>query len=418
MVLVSHLHAAFIVMVIYLFHVSRNLTSIYYAVLGLVLLCFSFSVFCNAKRIKLTPLVCVLFVFVILCWVYVTLISVSHSDVYGAELVGVIRFWAAIPLLAVAAVLSRTSIEVPMRIVSVFFVFAALSYVWQYYFGAIGWFAEASERAGGDRFASLAGSLTAYGVMVGVPTLAALFFFKGLARLLIFLVLTLGALMSLQKAALANVVIAVLFSAWLGMVRWKTLMMAFFTAMLIVVFLIGSGVQEWGGNVSRQLIGAVTFNTEISTDVSFFDSVWDRLTDLPSEALGFYMEHIVFGAGVFGGAGALGYPHYPMPHNGLVEVISIFGVLVGGFIDLLLLFMFFFSMIGLLLRCKVVGSEVGFLYSAYAIWFINYLFSGGGLFHPVGALIFWLVVFRILALGRDGRMHSNTPGSSCSAHGE
>ena len=47
---------------------------------------------------------------------------------------------------------------------------------------------------------------------------------------------------------------------------------------------------------------------------------------------------------------------------------------------------------------KIAGYKLGFLCSAFIIWFVNYVFSGGGLFHPVGAALFWLVVFRFLYL--------------------
>ncbi|MEN1677475.1 hypothetical protein AAIH03_34515, partial [Pseudomonas aeruginosa] len=54
-------------------------------------------------------------------------------------------------------------------------------------------------------------------------------------------------------------------------------------------------------------------------------------------------------------------------------------------------------------RRKTACTELGFLCSAFIIWFVNYVFSGGGLFHPVGAALFWLVVFRFLYILRRKR---------------
>ncbi|HFF2065219.1 TPA: hypothetical protein ACGBF3_005917, partial [Pseudomonas aeruginosa] len=108
--------------------------------------------------------------------------------------------------------------------------------------------------------------------------------------------------------------------------------------------------------------------------------------------------------GVFGGGGVLGYAQYPMAHNGIVELLCIYGFIFGGLAVLLLLLLFVYSVFLLVFRRrKIACTELGFLCSAFIIWFVNYVFSGGGLFHPVGAALFWLVVFRFLYLLRRKR---------------
>lgn len=93
-----------------------------------------------------------------------------------------------------------------------------------------------------------------------------------------------------------------------------------------------------------------------------------------------------------------------MAHNGIVELLCIYGFIFGGLAVLLLLLLFVYSVFLLVFRRrKTACTELGFLCSAFIIWFVNYVFSGGGLFHPVGAALFWLVVFRFLYILRRKR---------------
>ncbi|EIU5573934.1 hypothetical protein EGJ90_24860 [Pseudomonas aeruginosa] len=242
--------------------------------------------------------------------------------------------------------------------------------------------------------------------MVGVPALASLFYLKGWARVVCFFLLCLGAMLSLQKAALANIVIVLFFAYWLKLIKKTYLFFTFLLAGLgLSVFFLadfGAGSLE---TVHRLIVGLLTSDSSVSQDVPFFESIFDRVTALPLETLSFYgSEILVLGAGVFGGGGVLGYAQYPMAHNGIVELLCIYGFIFGGLAVLLLLLLFVCSVFLLVFRRrKTACTELGFLCSAFIIWFVNYVFSGGGLFHPVGAALFWLVVFRFLYILRRKR---------------
>ncbi|WP_179196097.1 hypothetical protein [Pseudomonas aeruginosa] len=393
---------ALVLLFVFLFHILRNLSGAYYLVLAGFCGLFFLLFINNWRDIKYSALG----IFVIFFWTYASLVSVLWFDLYGDYSIGIFRLWASLPLLFVAMVLARDNLKVPMQLISFFFSLAALSFLWQYVFGPIEWFAEASERAGGARFASLVGSLTAYGVMVGVPALASLFYLKGLARVVCFFLLCLGAMLSLQKAALANIVIVLFFAYWLKLIKKTYLFFTFLLAGLgLSVFFLadfGAGSLE---TVHRLIVGLLTSDSSVSQDVPFFESIFDRVTALPLETLSFYgSEILVLGAGVFGGGGVLGYAQYPMAHNGIVELLCIYGFIFGGLAVLLLLLLFVYSVFLLVFRRrKTACTELGFLCSAFIIWFVNYVFSGGGLFHPVGAALFWLVVFRFLYILRRKR---------------
>ncbi|HCE6605489.1 TPA: hypothetical protein NH071_000954 [Pseudomonas aeruginosa] len=292
---------ALVLLFVFLFHILRNLSGAYYLILAGFCGLFFLLFINNWRDIKYSALG----IFVIFFWTYASLVSVLWFDLYGDYSIGIFRLWASLPLLFVAMVLARDNLKVPMQLISFFFSLAALSFLWQYVFGPIEWFAEASERAGGARFASLVGSLTAYGVMVGVPALASLFYLKGWARVVCFLLLCLGAMLSLQKAALANIVIVLFFAYWLKLIKKTYLFFTFLLAGLgLSVFFLadfGAGSLE---TVHRLIVGLLTSDSSVSQDVPFFESIFDRVTALPLETLSFYgSEILVLGAGVFGGGG-------------------------------------------------------------------------------------------------------------------
>lgn len=384
--------AALIVMVVYLFHITRNITPLYFLLLGGAIVTYFYLSICNSVKAKVEPLIFV----VLMVWLYASFISVAERELYGDPAVGLVRLWTSIPLVFVALTLSKGHGVVASKTIAIFFACAALSFVWQYSFGAIDWFAESSERAGGTRFASLAGSLTAYGTLVGFPVLVVLVYFPTAWKWSLFLLLTLGALMSLQKAAIVNVIIALLIACWLGAIRTRTVVLGTLVAMIGSLATLLLYAQPDGGVVARFIVGLLTSDSSISADVPLFESILDRVASLPAEALSFHGNEVTaLGAGVFGGGGALGYPEIPMAHNGLVEIIAIFGYFVGGAMVVSLLALLGFSALRLMRRPSSSGTsmDTDFLCGAYVIWFVNYLFSGGGLFHPIGAAIFWLIVF-------------------------
>lgn len=391
---------------LYLFHILRNLTVAYLGLLGATLFIFFSLLIAHRDKFRLNPILLI----ASFSWIFGTLLTFIHSAEYGDPAVGVFRLWAAFPLAVIASALATNSIELPARILTIFFLVAAASFPVQHFIGPIEWFAEASERAGGIRFASLAGSLTAYGVGVGVPALAALYFFKRSLGFSIFCALAAGALFSLQKAAIANIVLALIFAWWLRVFSARVLALSGPPLLIFSLFFLLQDVSEISqfSIAFRYVEGIFTSDAHLSNDVSFVVSIADRITALPLAALEFFdFNSLWFGVGAFGGSGALGYPDLPMAHNGLIELILVFGYIVGGGMVSFLLVHFFIAARELLNRRRVAGTEFGFLYSGYVIWFVNYLFSGGGIFHPIGAAVFWLLILRVRYL-RSIKGHRRT----------
>lgn len=395
-----------IVLALYWFHLLRNISPAYFLVLAIFLSIFLVCVLNNSSNINIDPIIYVIFVF----WIYASIVGLSQGQVYGDSGVGLVRFWAGLPLAGVGMILASGSIDTKMRWFVSFYVIAALTFPLQYAIGPVEWFAEASERAGTDRFASLTGSLTSYGVSVGVASLAALCFFSFPASITLFIVLMLGGLLSLQKAALANLAIAMLLSVWVrgGNVKgvvlrcfYGLIFIAVVAAIFFPIFSQQAFISKLIDIIIRIVSGVFSSDADLTADVSFFESIYDRLFVLPAEAINYYdLSTLFFGAGVFGGAGALGYQDLPMAHNGIVEMVLIFGIPFGIILNLFVVYFFVAS------ACRVFGGgrlfdlESRFLLAAIGLFYLNNIFSGGGFFQPISASVFWLAFFRLRFLNK------------------
>lgn len=398
---------AIIVFLLYLLHITRNLSSVYYLLLSFSLCAFVISLASASNRLRLnwilllTPLI----------WLYASVVTVFASGAFGSPYIGLVRLWSSFPLILVGYILATHSVATPMRVLCLFFSIAALSFPAQLLIGPISWFAEASERAGGIRFSSLAGSLTAYGVAIGVPALAAMVFFPRVLSIGVFTLLASGAVMSLQKAALLNILLSLGFAWWLGVLSLRKFIaiLSLFSVMALSFL----SFQSLGSslNAASFIEGTIKSDSELTADVSVSESITSRITSLPRTALDFFSGDMLWlGYGAFGGAGALGYETLPMAHNGFVELLLIFGYLIGSLLCCCLIFYFVHSVKILSRRSRIIRSEIGFVSAAYSLWFINYIFSGGFIFHPIGSAVFWLLLFRLRALLKLPAVY--TPGSN------
>ena len=390
---------AILITIMYWFHLLRNLSSIYFFLLGLFIF---FAILLKLQTLfKVNRLNFNIFIIFIL-WVYATIATFFQQlQSNDSVLIGIIRFWSVFPLIYVAAELAKYSVIFRMRLFVIFYIIAAATLPLQYIFGSIEWFAESSSRAGADRFASLTGSLTSFGVSLGVAGLAALCFLPKSISGLVFIFLALGGILTLQKAALANIFLALIFFIWIKDGSLKSifnylLRFAIFTFLVIFISIF---ISKFSPMVSylldlsfRITSGVILNDVNLSDDVGFFQSIYDRVTELPLLAISYYRTIVlVFGAGVFGAAGSLGYPDIPMAHNGIVEIILIFGVPLGLLINfyLIVIIVKFF-----LFAKNSSDAEIKFISMCTILFYINNIFSGGGFFQPISAFIFWSIFFR------------------------
>ena len=295
------------------------------------------------------------------------------------------------------------ALELVLRVYVFFIFFGAVTMFYQVFFGPISWFAEPSEREGLVRFSSLVGSLTAYGVYAAFAVPVILIIFKnGLLKFVLFFVTISGMLMTLQKAAVMNLLVlvflAILFERGGLKIAIKLLLVA-----MPVVF---SALYFDLGYISSTIDNVVRFGSDSgATDVSVYQSILDRIWMLPSEL---YKLHggfgMLMGVGLVGGSGTLGFPDFPMAHNGFFDLLFIGGV--ANLLGFLALFTAMYIRIFRLSACvsnldspsKAVVVKackyIGLLFLA------NFLFAGVLYFQPYGGVIFYsMVAFFVLRGG-------------------
>lgn len=333
--------------------------------------------------------------------IYVISVSLLQSPNYGNPAIGLARLFFIAPLVFAIATSIEHRSSAPFYTAWLTFVAAsALSLPFQFVFGPIGWFSESFERAGIERFGSLAGSLTTFGNIAGAGAFMALVIPKraSLSALLL-VILMVGSVASLQKAAILSMVIGSLTGIWVrGVARSTAIVILNFviTFALFTFFFADRYLQDVFLTLFQTFIG--TADARIASDVSFSQSLVDRITELPSIAINFHgIGHLIFGVGVFGGSGGLGYSDIPHPHNLLAENFIIFGFLGGAICSIFLLRLFIGSMKIILQRSSEVPASVKIAAGSLVNLIVPSLFAGGLFYHPVSASLFWLSAIMLLS---------------------
>ena len=332
-----------------------------------------------------------------LCGFAVSLLFISTA---GAAQ-GLIRFLFAAPLYLALVLYTKTVDDLRRHVVTVvaFFALASLSIPLQLVTGPIAWFADASERNGFERYASLLGSLTSVGIVVGCYIVLAQASTPAWRSIWIAMMI-IPSIISLNKSAIANIAVALLVLAFLNRRALSKMVVAYIFAggLVLGIYAFVPIVQE---RVAASLISFGIHTTAsagiLQADFSIEQSVFDRIVTLPKanfDALADLHSGLVyFTGGGFGMANTalvpLGDVLAPMAHNQFAESLTVFG-LIGGTIQLGVLFR-----IGLLLkrRAKAGVPMAIVILSAYAVLLVNSLFANGTVYQPSSASVFYLAFF-------------------------
>ncbi|MNF84250.1 hypothetical protein D3C84_666020 [compost metagenome] len=212
-------------------------------------------------------------------------------------------------------------------------------------------------------------------------------FYKCLAVI----VLICGVIISLQKMAIGYMALAfvlILYVSLRSLTAKGVLAFAFLSGVSFVVLLVA---YTYMGGVLGSHVSYLKFvfagDSSGIGDVTVFQSVYDRLVELPK----LLYDHwgglsLIIGVGVYGGAGGLGYPELPMAHNLFFEIVAIFGMLIGSLIIFCLLY-FCCSALRNILISK--SRNLIFVSSVFLTLVVTNMFSGGLFYQPVIGLVFW-----------------------------
>jgi hypothetical protein len=384
--------------IVILAHLARNISGLYYIFVAIILFGFitlSFLFSQNIRFQKTLSIILILFTYVIT--------ASFLADGSDSISIGVARLFYLSPIILYffSKEFSRTQSINFWKIILWFVVASSCTILLQYIIGPISWFADHSGRAGTDRFASLAGSLTVYGSLVGVAIiLSKLIYLNYFIYLPVLFILCLGALLSLQKMAFFSVALSVLI-AWIG-ARDK---ISIHKSLLLLLFAICTAfalyhilIDYFPGHFSYVSLIFTSDAFEVG-DVSVGESIVDRMTHLPLEAFS-HWDHLnrFFGVGVFGGSGGLGYPDLPMAHNLIAEIFLIFGVVFG---FLIVVTIFKYLLISLKLLYLSSDVRIRLASSSFLIIVLTSFFSGGLFYQPVTGLIFWFSFSELYKLNRN-----------------
>lgn len=322
----------------------------------------------------------------------------------SGALVGFSRFLFTVPVFF-ALYLYTDSLETLRQHLMTFvfyFGLAALTIPLQFLTGPIPWFAQASVRADLERYSSLVGSLTSIGIAVGCY-LVLVQAFRPAYRLVWLAILAVPSLMSLSKAAIANVAIAILYLVIAN--RRSFVKMIVGGAILVVAGIaVYAFVPGFSERVDASLTSFGLSNSSITNyDVPIGLSALSRIVTLPLanfNALSDLHNPLVY---LIGGGYGMGDTALvpmadslaPMAHNQFAELLTVFGVIGGGLL-IASLVVVLVRLIGL--RKTMASPAINLVLVAYVILLLNSLFANGTVYQPASASIFYLALF-VAAVG-------------------
>lgn len=283
-----------------------------------------------------------------------------------------------------------------LRLFVVFNVIASLTIPFQIVFGPIPFFTEPSYREGLVRYTSLAGSLTILGTVAGIALAIVLFsgdyLFKKANRNLIVVVLLLGMLMTLQKAAVANILICYTFYfLFYGEVRlFKKIVSILFGIVVIIIFFRVFSETQFVSYIERSI--NYTFSgSSVGVSADMINRIWF----LPSRVVTYnnmsFIDYIL-GIGFPALAGTMGNPQYPMAHN------NYFDLLFSGGILHLVSYLYLLLKVPVSLMRKmfkrIKPTNIDRMYSVSIILIlINMVIGAATFYQPVTAVIIYFIIF-------------------------
>lgn len=381
-------------------HILRNLHPVY-VIVPLIPLALSFAcTMLSGQRYRSDGLLLIGFFLVAAAYPLLPAFLLFPDRDYAVSLA---RYFYILPVMLGALVLSERADR--LRVIIWIFiglcVIGALSLFYQVATGPVEWFSEPSTRDGLTRYASMLGSLTVMGVAGGIALPAVLLLpAPWLLRGLLLIIIGTGMLFTLQKAAVANIVIVAVAVLAIQMKRGRLLQVIGWLTLLCVALLAAWSLEI--DYVVRPIDNVLRLDGEGYADVPLTQSIVDRIWLLPSKLFDAYgFKGLIFGVGMMGGGGVLGFDEMPMAHNVLFDFLFIGGV------PYLLAFLLLIGFAGRRLLGASHGcSRDARVHAAAAaslgMLVANFPFASGLQYQPViGSILYCLVVYGVMLRPRS-----------------
>jgi hypothetical protein len=383
----------------YFGHLFRNVTSAYLPAIGaLVGVLLAMAV---AARVPARGALIYAYAAFVLGTVWALAVSAFQMPV-AEILIAAPRLLFVLPLgyFAYSFLRGERAVQQVLTLIAIATAIGCLSVPWQLYIGhPIDWFADASERAGQVRYASLLGSLTVIGITGGLGLLAALLTpMPATLRWILAICIVGGMLLSLQKAAIVNVPLALTLYifAQRGSIARR---LRYALAACTVVVVLGVAVYRWSDNARPYVDYALAVGGGGATDadVSIGQSIADRLVSYPQIMFVTYgVSSVLAGAGVRAMSGVAGLPDYRLSENQFFDILF-----AGGAIYLVTLVLVLLFATRAAVRAwrtwansddELAAQHVRAIVAMGIFLTMNLPVTSGILFQPTTGAIFWLCI--------------------------
>lgn len=392
--------AFFFTIIVLLFQITRNISTIVY--IGVLFLSYAYlySIYIfgnrsheNLSKINFTP-IALLF---LLSLIWIPFISLANIEM-DEYLIAFPRYFVTFPFILFCFIYKEYSYNLIRKVLLAMCIFmagASLSIPYQIVFGNISFFVDSSYREGFIRYASLAGSLPALGTLGGFSLAILLFtgelLFTKTKKNILIIIIILGMLMSLSKAAVVNILIC--FVSYI-LINGK------FSSSKRIINVIGLCALTYGVYfIFRETQFALYIQSLIRYSFSrgslgigkdLIDRIWER----PNIVIQYHNMGVfdfMFGIGFPSLSGILGLPKLPMAHNNYFDLIF-----SGGIIHFFS-FMFLIIRIPLKVICKKIkGFRINEIDRSYSIVvlliLVNMIIGAASFYQPIGAVFIFFII--------------------------
>ena len=386
-----------------LFTALRNISALYYVII--ILLTLFFIVTKRSGFLK-TGFHANLFYF----FTMYTLLMISWSGLYMQSL----EFLPGIPralLMIIVTLVLFSNIKHESQVIGVIkvllacYVIAALSIIYQIFFGGVSWFVQPVSRAGMLRYSSILGSLTIYGSIIGYPLLmlySRLQVIRRVAVTILLIVIVSAGFLSLSKTGVMMMLIAaVLFFVMdRGYAVSKIFSFKILTFALLAMIVMAVLFYNDGAPVLQNYYNAAVTHT-FGPDIMFADSssvvvdspkvsidhIMQRLFSWTLDMIDLYGDIVYFtGVGLQGGGGTMGMDAYAMAHNAFGDLFFMGGM---PYLFIFLLLYIFTQYTHFINRVNLT-SKLFFMLNI--LFLVNMAIASGSVFQPSISAPFWLSV--------------------------
>lgn len=391
----------YIVIVLLLFHITRNISTIVYV--GLLFFAYTllYIVYFGTKwkngnvfKIEYKPIE-LFFVFSLMMIPVISLLNMEINEF----IISFGRYMVTFPFIFFIVTYKEFSIDFirkTFKTIVIFMTLAALSIPYQIVFGPITFFADASIRGGVIRYTSLAGSLTALGTL-GALALAILLFtedylFTKKSRYFLIILLLFGMLLSLQKAAIANIFICftlyILLNKNVNIIK-RILTVLLLIVMFIIIYYLSSGTQF--SNYIESLIKFTFSDSYYGIEQDFLSRLWER----PYEVIIFNdmsIFDLIIGIGFKSLGGIMGLINVPQAHNNFFDLLF-----TGGILHLVTFILLLLSIPSKVVWKKINGLKINIFDRTYTIIIIliiaNMVIGAASFYQPIMSVILFVTLF-------------------------